>query len=70
MPIAIATAGKFAGPPTKEAAADYGGGSTSSPSPPKSKQHKFPKLKITSIDRKEEDDIELHILSVEEYNYD
>lgn len=66
MPISIATAGKFAGPPTREAAAHYGGGSTSPPPPQK---HKFPKLRITSVDRREEDDININILSIEEEDY-
>lgn len=65
--ISISTMGKFAGPPTKEAASQYGGGSTAPPIPPK--QHKFPKIKITSLDKSEED-INIHITSIEENDHD
>lgn len=68
MPIAIATLGKFVGPPTPKASAVYGGG-TSAGVKYIEKPHRFPIVKINKLER-EDENININILDIEESQYD
>lgn len=64
MPIALATQGKFVGPPTRKSSAKYSGG-TSAGIQYREKPHKFPIVRINKIE-KDEKNINIDIVEIEE----
>lgn len=63
MPIAIATLGKFIGPPTLKSSAKYGGGTSAGIK--YIDKHRFPIIRVNKLE-KSEDKINIYIKEIEE----